>query len=424
MIDINKYLDSLKPSATLAINQEVQLLKSENIDIVHFGFGQSPFPIYKGIVKALQNHADHNEYLPTLGLTALRQQISLFLKQHQGIEMDWSHIFIGPGSKELLYHTILILEGEFLIPKGSWVSYLPQIKTKGGSCTILDTEYANDFKLNAETLERHCENSSGKQKVLILNSPNNPTGAVYNNEELQSIAKVCMKHGIIVLSDEIYSQINFGERYSASISQYYPQGTIVYGGLSKVFSAGGYRLGYVAIPEAMKGLRATFKALFSETFSAVAAPIQYAAIEAYKMNDGLLDYISRCKNILGTIAGFVFQELKKLNIECTQPQGAFYVMIGFSHYKEQINALGIHSSEALAHHLIQSYHLALLPGTDFYFSSSDLFLRLAYVDFDGKSLLEKFLHKTEINSDHIIDNCPNITKGIGQLRAFITTISA
>ena len=424
MIGINKYLENLKASATLAINKEVQLLKSKGEDIVHFGFGQSPFPVYKGIVNELQNNAAHNEYLPTLGLKSLRIQISNFLENYQNIERDWSTIFIGPGSKELLYHSILILEGEFLIPKGSWVSYLPQIKIKGGKFTILETDFSNSFKLNAETLKDHCQKSPDGKKILILNSPNNPTGAVYSKEELMALAEICRTYKIIVLSDEIYSQINFSEVYSPSISTFYPDGTIVFGGLSKVFSAGGYRLGFVALPNNMQDLIKTYRAVFSETFSAVASPIQYAAIEAFKMSDGLVNYINTCKDILRDISSYLYQELDHLQIECTQPQGAFYMMIGFSNYKNQINGLGIKTSNELANHLLRTYHIALLPGSEFYLSNEDLFLRLAYVDFDGEKLLENYNENIDRNIDIISENCPKIAQGVKHLKAFVKKLNS
>ena len=147
MIQVNQFIQNLKPSSTLAINQKVKKLRSDGKIIYHFGFGQSPFPIHSSITTALKDHVEDNNYLPTNGLELLRHEISNFLNNHQGIECDPDSIFIGPGSKELLYQTILILEGVFLIPKGSWVSFLPQIKSKNGNYEILET------KLNSQAPE-------------------------------------------------------------------------------------------------------------------------------------------------------------------------------------------------------------------------------------------------------------------------------
>ena len=234
---INQNISGLKPSATLLINEKVKELRIKGEEITHFGFGQSPFPIHQSIVEELKNNATNNHYLPVNGLVELRQQVSVFLKNNQGIHRASDLIFIGPGSKELLYQSILLFEGEFLIPKGSWVSYIPQIKSKGGSYSILETTLEDNFKLTASCLEAYLTQHQEQEHILVLNSPNNPTGAVYSDVEYKSLAAVCRKHRVLVFSDEIYSQINFTNEYSPSISKYYSEGTIVFGGLSKVFSA-------------------------------------------------------------------------------------------------------------------------------------------------------------------------------------------
>jgi aspartate aminotransferase len=206
--------------------------------------------------------------LPVAGLEKLREQIVIFLKKHQNIETIREAIFIGPGSKELVYQSILIFNGEFLIPKGSWISYIPQIQSKGGRYHILDTNLENDFKLIPESITTFFENEiPGKNYILILNSPNNPLGTVFSDLEYSALAIVCRKYNMPVFSDEIYSQINFSESYSPSISKYYPEKTIVFGGLSKVFSAGGYRLVYMVLPRELNELKNVYKSLFSETCS-------------------------------------------------------------------------------------------------------------------------------------------------------------
>ena len=178
---INSKTLKLAPSATLLINEKVKELRKRGQEVAHFGFGQSPFPIHQSIVEELKNNATNNHYLPVNGLEKLRQQLSNFLSENQGIDRDSDLIFIGPGSKELLYQSILILEGEFLIPKGSWVSYIPQIKSKGGSYSILDTTLEDNFKLTADTLEAYLSEHKKEDSILILNSPNNPTGALYSD---------------------------------------------------------------------------------------------------------------------------------------------------------------------------------------------------------------------------------------------------
>ena len=422
MILINTSIQKLKPSATLAINQKVKELRALGKHIAHFGFGQSPFPIHQSIVTALKEKADCNDYLPTTGLPELKVQLSVFLKKYQHLEVNPHAIYIGPGSKELLFQTIYILESTFLIPQGSWVSYLPQTQIKSAEHAILETEFKNGFKLEAEVLERYCKQHPGGQKTLILNSPNNPTGASYKREELKALAGICRKYKIIVMSDEIYSQVNFEEGCSPSISRYYPEATIVYGGLSKVFSAGGYRLGFMALPKEFGFLDGPYRSLFSETFSAVAAPIQYAAIEAYKMKKELRLYIKQCTEILQKIAAYVFTRLTAIAIKCTKASGSFYMMIDFTHYRDKLKKLGITTSVALAGYLLDKVGIALLPATDFYFEESELIFRLAFVDFDGKSVHRAYLEGREINEAFIKKYCSSIYSGMERLQEFVTRL--
>ena len=412
---INQNISGLKPSATLLINEKVKELRTKGQEITHFGFGQSPFPIHQSIVEELKNNATNNHYLPVNGLVELRQQVSVFLKNNQGIHRASDLIFIGPGSKELLYQSILLFEGEFLIPKGSWVSYIPQIKSKGGSYSILETTLEDNFKLTASCLEAYLTQHQEQEHILVLNSPNNPTGAVYSDIEYKSLAAVCRKHRVLVFSDEIYSQINFTNEYSPSISKYYSEGTIVFGGLSKVFSAGGYRLGFMSLPQELEHLSIVYSSLFSETFSCVSSPVQFAAVKAYQYSRELQDYVATSAAILDGISSYVFTELSKNNIQCTTPQGSFYMMIGFENFKEKIRSLELHTSTNLSHYFLENYGVALLPGSDFGFESNELFFRLAFVDFDGEKVMKAYLKEKHIDELFIKENCLSIYKGIQQL---------
>jgi aspartate aminotransferase len=422
---INSRTQLLKPSATLLINQKINKLRAEGKTIYHFGFGQSPFPVPKSIVQALVKHADHNQYLPTLGLPELQMEIADFLKSYQNIDSDGSSILIGPGSKELLFQTILMLDGTYLIPKGSWVSYLPQITLNNKEYAILETSFEHNYKLQARTLEAYCKNASTDNSILILNSPNNPTGAVYTEEELKDLAEVCRTYDITVLSDEIYSQLSFQVPHATSISNYYPEKTLVFGGLSKVFSAGGYRLGYLSVPTELHYLKKTYKSLFSETFSAVSAPIQYAAIEAYKFDKEVKESVEDGKAILHTLGKYVYDTLSSANIKCTRPQGGFYMLVDFSYYKDQLSSLDINDSVSLGNHLLDQFNVALLPGVDFYFSPDEFIFRLAYVDFDGRTALTEYQKNRSIPLDikFIRTFVPNIFNGVQKILEFVNSLN-
>lgn len=416
---VNQNITTLKPSSTLKINERVKTLRKKGNTVYHFGFGQSPFPIHTEVVKELKENAHNNHYLSVEGLADLRKEISTFLYKNQNVKAAPDQVFIGPGSKELLYQSILIFEGNYLIPKGSWVSYIPQIKAKGGSYEILETFFKDDFKLTPQALEKHLKDHRSEQQVLILNSPNNPTGAVYSKKEYKALAEVCRKYEVIVFSDEIYSQINFLEDFSPSISEFYSERTIVFGGLSKVFSAGGYRLGFMALPKEFKELTSVYRSLFSETFSCVAAPIQFAAVKAYEFSDHLRKYINASANILCGISSYISENLTIENIQCTNSQGAFYMMIGFENYQKEIHELGINTSSELGLYLLENYHVALLPGSDFALPDSEFFLRLAFVDFDGKKAMSAYQNSQEITEEFIQRECNSVYQGTEKLIEFV-----
>ena len=421
MTRINKHLESLKPSATLAINEGVKAMRSEGETVYHFGFGQSPFPVHPKIVQALQQHAENNAYLPSLGLPELRQQISAYLEHYHKVHYTPELIFLGPGSKELLFQTVMILDHVFLIPKGSWVSYLPQIKAKGGRFAILDTFFEDNYKLRPESLEGYCQQLPDENFVLILNSPNNPTGAVYSEAELEALAESCRKHGVLVLSDEIYSRISFEQENAPSMALYYPEGTILFSGLSKIFSAGGYRCGLMALPDALQALQPIFRSLFSETFSAVASPVQYAALAAFQADSELEHSINKNTAILRMIGNYVYDRLTAHKIRCTQPMGAFYIMINLSMYKASLDKLKLKDSEAIAMYILDRYRVALLPGTDFYFDPDQPIFRLAFVDFDGSKVTDTW---SELTQEAFVQNfAPNVVSGTSQLIRFCSELS-
>ena len=415
---INQNISELKPSATLLINEKVKELREKGQQVTHFGFGQSPFPIHNSIVEELKNNASNNHYLPVNGLRKLREQLSKFLSIHQGIQRDSDQIFIGPGSKELLYQSVLILEGHFIIPKGSWVSYIPQIKSKGGTYSVLETALEDNFKLTANCLEAYLSESLHSEHILVLNSPNNPTGATYSDAEYESLAAVCRKYKVIVFSDEIYSQINFLNAHSPSISKYYSEGTIVFGGLSKVFSAGGYRLGFMSLPKELKDLSIVYSSLFSETFSCVSSPVQFAALKAYEYSKELQQYVATSSAILDGISSYIYHELSKNFIQCTTPQGSFYMMVGFDNFKTKLKPLKLDTSTKLSHHLLDNYGVALLPGSDFGFKSNELFFRMAFVDFDGEKVMKAYNKVKNIDENFIKEHCERIYDGVQQLIAF------
>jgi aspartate aminotransferase len=261
---IKDQISQLRPSATLAINEESNRLKKSGKKVYKFGFGQSPFPIPNAVVSALKNHADKHTYLPMQGLEELRSAIADYLNKNNNNNFEKEDIIIGPGTKELMFLTQIAFQGEVLLPAPSWVSYQPQAFIARNKVHWIQTSSDSNWFPSVEQLENKIKNIKDKKLLLFINSPNNPSGTVCEN--LKGIAEIAKKYKLIILSDEIYSKLTFDGEYK-SISNYYPEGTIVSTGLSKWCGAGGWRIGFFAIPNQLKDLKNSLKILCSESFT-------------------------------------------------------------------------------------------------------------------------------------------------------------
>lgn len=409
MVKINSVFDNTKESATLAINQHVKALRAKGKKVYHFGFGESPFPMPTTLVDGLKKHAKLNQYLPCAGLPELQSAVKEFMSNFFGLEhFRSSGIFIGPGSKELIFQLIYIMEHEVLIPAPSWVSYLPQTMLAKKGYQIIPTTYSDNYCLSPEVLETYLDKE--KTQVIILNFPNNPTGAVCDKERLRAISRLCRKYGTIVISDEIYAAVNFSGNNHASIASYYPEGTIVTSGLSKMFSAGGYRLGFACIPEKLDALYQPLKTMISETYSAVATPIQYSAVDLLSNKAAMQAYIHKTVLIHTYVSKLIKCKLEETSIRYSNQQGAFYLLIDFQAYREALKAKGITTDTELGNYLLENYQFAALPGSEFYLKPEDLSFRITTVDYDGAKAYDSFsLNETLFE---------NIIGGLNQLIKF------
>jgi len=401
---IKDQINKLKPSATLAINEESNKLKASGKKVYKFGFGQSPFPIPDSIILALKNAANKNSYLPMQGLEELRSAIVNYLNKNNNNQFKSEDIIIGPGTKELMFHTQIAFNGDILLPAPSWVSYQPQALIAKNKVHYIQTNINTNWFPAAKQIEEKIKIAKNENLILFLNSPNNPSGTVCEN--LEEIAKIARKYKLIILSDEIYSELTFNKKY-VSISNFYPEGTIVSTGLSKWCGAGGWRLGFFAIPPQLKELKNSLKILCSESFTSVSAPIQYAAIEAYKGDHS--EYLNRVKKILSLTGNYVYETLKSNVINISKPEGGFYL------FPEFINAKFSSSSE-MCKNILNKTGVAMLPGSDFGIDNNKMVARLSYTDFDGDSFLKNTLGSKKLDNADLKKNAPNIVNGVQALK--------
>ena len=401
---------SLKPSSTLAINETSRKLEEQGKKIFKFGFGQSPFKVPADVVEELKNNAHQNQYLPMQGLSKLRYAVAKYTSKKKNYNYKSENVIIGPGSKELMFLLHIIFDGEIILPAPSWVSYAPQAILGRNKVKILQTKAENNWFPTAKEIEEFIIKDKSKNYLLFINSPNNPSGQICEN--LEEIAEVANKYNLIILSDEIYSELSFEKNYK-SISNYCPEKTIVSTGLSKWCGAGGWRLGYFIVTDSLNKLRDMINVLASETFSAVSAPIQYAAIKAYENDHS--EYINKSRNILKAVGNYVFENLKSNKVLINKPQGGFYLMPEFLNKK-------FNSSAEMCDDILNKTGVALLPGSDFGFDQNRMLVRLSFTDFDGKKFMEKIEDEAKIDDTTINELAPKIVEGVDKLKKWSESI--
>ena len=400
---IKKNLISLEPSATLAINEKSKDLILQGKKVFRFGFGQSPFPVPEKIVSTLKENAAKKNYLPMQGLPELREAISDYLKKKTGKTFLKENIIITPGSKEGMFLMHTVFNGDIILPAPSWVSYAPQASIASNKVHWIQTSSDNNWFPTAKELEKKIKSIKNKNIILILNSPNNPSGTTCNN--LKELSLVAKKYKIIILSDEIYTDLKFDKKYE-SISSYYPEGTCITGGLSKWCGAGGWRLGFFAAPKELNQLMSNLIVLASETFSSVNTPVQYAAVEAYKGN--YEEYKLKTINILNSVGNYVYENLKSNRVLIKPPQGGFYLMPEFINKKYK-------TSSDMCVVILKETGVALLPGSAFGFKPKKMLARLSFTDFDGSNFLKNVSSNKKIDSFDVEKYAPNVTLGVKTL---------
>jgi len=403
---------NLKPSSTLLINETSRKLEEQGKKIYKFGFGQSPFKVPENVVRELKDNAHQNKYLPMQGLSELRNVVAKYTSKKKNYDYKSENVIIGPGSKELMFLLHVIFDGEIILPAPSWVSYAPQAILGRNKVQILQTKRENNWFPTASEIEEIILKNKNKNKnyLLFLNSPNNPSGQICEN--LEEIANIAEKYNLIILSDEIYSELSFMDNYQ-SISNFCPEKTIISTGLSKWCGAGGWRLGYFLVPDSLIEIKNMINVLASETFSAVSAPIQYAAIKAYEQDHS--NYINKSKNILSAVGNYVYENLRSNKVLINKPQGGFYLMPEFLNKK-------FNSSSDMCDSILNDTGVALLPGSDFGFDQSQMLTRLSFTDFDGQEFMNNIEDNQKIDNDKINEFAPKIVKGVDKLKKWSESI--
>ncbi|MED1604269.1 pyridoxal phosphate-dependent aminotransferase [Cytobacillus kochii] len=370
--ELAQRVQSLTPSTTLAITAKAKEMKAQGIDVIGLGAGEPDFNTPQHIIdEAVQSmNEGYTKYTAAAGLPKLKEAISNKFKQDQGIDIPASDIIVTSGAKHALYtlfQVILNKGDEVIIPTPYWVSYPEQVKLAGGKPVFIDGLEENEYKVTPQQLETVI---TDRTKAVIINSPSNPTGMLYSKPELEAIGEFCLKHNILIISDEIYEKLTYDGHQHISIAQISPElkeQTIIINGVSKSHSMTGWRIGYAA------GNTAIIKAmtnLASHSTSNPTTPSQYGAIAAY---NGSPQPVEEMKNAFEERLNIIYQQLVAIpGFTCIKPQGAFYL---FPNVEEAAKLTGYEDVDAFVKGLLEEAKVAVIPGSGF---GSPKNIRLSY----------------------------------------------
>jgi len=387
-----------------------------------FAFGQSPFPVPLLIQEALMKNANQGAYAPVPGIPELRNAISKYNKHYFGMDVSPERIYVGPGTKELIFNLLEILHGTVILPTPAWLGYLPQIRFLKKNFHMLPAK--PNKKFSPGDLRKLALRLQDRQKILILNNPHNPTGLLYDKFELEEIAFVCREQNIAVISDEIYAQTTYDFSKFISMGKIYPEGTFVTNGLSKSHAAGGYRLGYVIFPQHAVDLKRQFKKILATEYTAVSTPIQHAAVAGFEISKEMDIYFDATRKIHHIMGEYTYNALSTIEgIRLTKPDATFYLLADFNAYSTELRKSKITTSQKLSEALIvHPYHTAIVCGDSLVLERTDFSARIAYVDYNGTKVLQNYLdNKPKTSSERVEfvkNNAPKMVAGIEMIGRF------
>ncbi|MBM6817908.1 MULTISPECIES: pyridoxal phosphate-dependent aminotransferase [Clostridium] len=395
-MELSRKAQRIEASVTLAITAKAKEMKENGIDVISFGAGEpdfnTPANIINAAIKAMEE--GNTKYTNVNGILPLREAICKKFKEDNGLIYKPSQIVVSTGAKQSLANVFLAILNpgdEVIVPNPYWVSYPELIGLADGKAVFVESDETSSYKFTKENLEKVV---TEKTKAIILNTPNNPTGTIYNKEELIEIAEFAKKHDLIIVSDEMYEKLIYdGEKHVsiASVSDDAYERTIVINGLSKSYAMTGWRLGYCGAAEKIVKLMTNIQ---SHMTSNVCSITQYAAVEALngpqdKVKEMIVEFERRRNYMAKTL-----EEMNNLSI--IKPQGAFYIMINIDKcLGKEINGERINNSMDFSAKLLEHEKVAVIPGKAF---GLDNYVRVSYATSmesieKGLERINKFVNK-------------------------------
>lgn len=395
-MELSRKAQAIEPSLTLAITAKAKEMKEKGIDVISFSAGEPDFNTPKNIINAaIKAMEDGNtKYTSVNGILQLREAICKKFKDDNGLEYNPSQIVVSTGAKQSLANTFLAILNpgdEVIVSTPYWVSYPELIKLADGKPVFVEGDEKSNYKFTKENLEKAV---TAKTKAIVLNTPNNPTGTIYNKEELEVIADFAKKYNIIIISDEMYEKLIYDNENHisiASLSKDAYERTIVINGLSKSYAMTGWRIGYCAASEKIAKLMISIQ---SHVTSNVCSITQYAALEAL---NGPQDEITNMINEFEKRRNYMINRIESIdNLSIVKPKGAFYIMINIENcLGKEINGKILNDSMEFCASLLENEKLAVIPGKAFGLNN---YIRVSYATSmeaikEGLNRIESFIKK-------------------------------
>lgn len=395
---LSKKAEAIAPSITLAITAKAKELKEQGVNVIGFGAGEPDFNTPQNIINAAVSamNEGYTKYTASSGIKELKEAIKSKFKRDNDLNYEISQIIVSTGAKQCLanvFTAILNPLDEVIIASPYWVTYPELVKLNDGVSVIIETNEENNFKFTVEDIKKVYTN---KTKAIIINSPNNPTGAVYTKEELTKIAEFAKEKDLIIISDEIYEKLIYdGEKHVsiASLSEDAFKRTVVINGMSKSYAMTGWRVGYAA--SGNEKIIKLMSNIQSHTTANVNSISQYASVEAL---NGSQDALKHMVGEFKKRREYMVNKIESIKgIHCgSNPKGAFYVMINISElFGKKINGVVVNSSFDFCSKLLEENNVAAIPGAGF---GKDSYIRLSYATsmdniIEGLDRIEDFINK-------------------------------
>ncbi|SBW03104.1 Aspartate aminotransferase [uncultured Eubacteriales bacterium] len=394
MKNLSQIASAVQASTTMAIDSLYKQMKADGVDVIGFGAGEpdfaTPDEIKAAGISAIEQN--HTKYTPAHGMLELRQAVCSRLKADRGLVYSPSQIVVGSGAKHVVYtalRAIIDPGDEVILPAPYWVSYIELIKMMGGVPVVLSAGEEKGFKLSTGQLEAAV---TPKTKALILNNPSNPTGMMYNREELQAIANLCVKHDLYVVADEIYCGLVYDGRpftSFATLGEEIKERTILVNGVSKSYAMTGWRIGYGCANEQTAKVMANYISHSAGSPSTISQEAAQAALT------GPQEKIEIMRQAFEERRNYIVERMNAIpGVSCIKPEGAFYVMMNLKDiFGKTIHGVKINSADDFADVFLKKGLVAVVPGTGF---GAPGFIRWSYACSmgnikEGMDRLEKFL---------------------------------